>query len=80
MGSYKTNSYIKYDFLLENKTIGQRFDLLNFITYNSNCSWFKIIVGPCDNTNNEDPIVKSYDYGYKPFGNWKDITLFIDHS
>ena len=50
------------------------------IYYNSNCSWFKIIVGPCDNTNSEDPIIKDYQYTYKPLDGWNNVKLWFDPS
>ena len=66
--------------LIENKN--QTFDY-NFtwkIKYNSNCSWFKIIVGPCDNTNSEATIINYYEYNYKPYGDWEKIRLYFDSS
>ena len=80
MASYQINHYYQFSDRIAN--VIDDYDLISSdsIIYNSNCSWFKIIIGPCDSTNSEDPIIKDYKYSYKPFGNWKLILMYYDAS
>jgi len=50
------------------------------LTYNSNCSYLYIIVGPCDYTKSEDPKVLGLEYDYYPFDNWKNIVVKFNNS
>jgi hypothetical protein len=50
------------------------------LNYTSNCSYLSIIVGPCDQTKNEDPKVLRISYDLKPYDNWETIKVLFNIS
>ena len=50
------------------------------LSYTSNCSYLSIIVGPCDQTKNEDPKVLRISYDLKPYDNWETIKVLFNIS